>query len=164
MPDEATSEVDPYYTKQVNHQFRTITTMLRAFHSHKHQNTPGADTNDPEDLKIQRRILSALATLFVKNREVVAVTWRSEPQTRLTLVTVAAPDISKDVPIEYIAVENAPIMKVPTTGSSAASQSAEKHVWHECTTHAMGQSEDKTPYTLADVLEDVYSNKSQVEE
>lgn len=168
MPPTDFLKVDVAYTDEANLRFRTITTMLRAFHVHQDRQFPIVDSGETKNLKLQRQVLTALATLFVKNREVVAVTWRGgSPRSGVTLVTMeqsaAASFEGSDIPIEHIAMKNENLDKTPAKKPLSRKMKGWPptggFAWQEHTDHSPRPRELST--TLKEVLQYVHSNKSE---
>lgn len=143
------------YVANANRKFRTITTMLHVFQSINKDEVPSIrDPPEAEEQGRRRKLLSALATLFVRATEVVAVASVGikahetaivavERVARAAVVEGADTSTNTDdtqtletgaaLPLQYIAVSNA----VRATASPNASpeeantNNAEPHSWCE---------------------------------
>lgn len=160
MRDSADSDslkVDTAYTHDANLRFRSITTMLRAFRANQDRQFPIVDPAETKNLKLQRQVLTALATLFVKNYEIVAVAWKSGSP------AATAVNFEDDIPIEYIAIQNAPITRsLPTKHppGKPLTDEGENHVWQACTQH---RAPNELPFALKNVLQLVLKSKNDQE-
>lgn len=145
---------EPSYVATANHKFRTITTMLYVFQrANKGEVPPILDLPEAKERRRQRKLLSALATLFVRDTEVVAVasvTIKPYETSLVAVERVARVEVeggadtntntddtqalqvgSPALPFQYIAVSNAAREVESSNASPKVANNVKSHPWCE---------------------------------